>query len=92
MPRGPGRDGRPWRRAKERIRRTQNICHLCGTPIDPTLTWPDPMSFSVDHVEPYSLRPELARDPNNLAAAHLSCNSRKGNGTRGDQTPTSRDW
>lgn len=92
MPRGPGRDGRPYRRAKARVRRTQNVCHLCGCPIDKTLRWPHPMSFSVDHIEPYSLRPDLARDPVNLAASHLACNSAKGNGTNRPAPVTSQDW
>ena len=89
----PGRKGRPWRRARERVRRTQDVCHICGEFIDKSLQWPHPQSFSVDHIEPLSLNPHLARDPANLAAAHLGCNSKKGNGTRRPAPqPTSRAW
>lgn len=93
----PGREGRPWRRAKERVRRTQNTCHLCGHPIDKTLRWPHPMSFTVDHIIPVSTAPELARDPRNLAAAHLTCNSSKQDGRHarkapGQLGPTSEAW
>ena len=87
------RDGGVYRRHKERLRRTANVCHLCGEMIDKSLKWPHPKSFSVDHIEPFSLHPDrrIARD--NLAAAHLGCNSSKGNGTRkGPKVPTSRDW
>lgn len=69
-----GRKGRPWRRAAERVRRTQDVCHLCGKMIDKTLPPRHPQSFSVDHILPLSLNPQLANDPTNLAAAHLSCN------------------
>lgn len=87
-----GRKGRPWRRAVEHVRRTQSVCHLCGETIDQTLRFPHPKSFSVDHILPRSLNPELAMDRANLAASHLGCNSSKGNGTRRTEVPTSRDW
>ena len=92
MAKDPGRTGRPWRRAWERVYRTENVCAGCGKPIDKTLKWPDPMSFSVDHIEPVSLHPHLALERSNLQAMHLSCNSSKGNGTRRAKVPTSRDW
>jgi hypothetical protein len=30
MPRGPGRDGRPWRRAAKAARAASDLCWLCG--------------------------------------------------------------
>lgn len=73
-----GRSGRVWRRLckilKEKSQRENRPCSLCGKPIDYTLKWPDPGSFTADHVVPLSLlekgdpaRQSLA----NLAPAHL---------------------
>lgn len=52
-------------------------CHLCGQPIDYTLKWPDPMSFTVDHIKPRLTHPHLINDPANCAPAHGKCNSSK---------------
>lgn len=51
-------------------------CQLCQRPIDPEVTWPDPMSASVDHVVPLSRGGQHSMI--NVQSAHLSCNSRKG--------------
>ena len=86
-----GRSGHSWRRLYARVRRNQSACHLCGKPIDKSLPWPDPWSFSVDHVEPRGMNPELAEVYENLRAAHLKCN--RDRGVRGlPAQPTSRDW
>lgn len=87
-----GRKGRPWRRLREQVKRTESICAKCGEPFDHSLQWPHPKSFSVDHIEPVSLRPELANVRSNLQAMHLGCNSSKGNGTARTTVATSRDW
>lgn len=66
---------RTYLRNREHVRRTQDTCHLCGQWIDPDLTYPDPYSFSADHIVP------LARGgPNRgaLTATHLVCNKRRG--------------
>lgn len=89
--RSKGRTGRPWRRLRESVRRRRDPCHLCGHPIDYTLDWPDPKSFTVDHIIPLTHAPDLARDRNNTAAAHLDCNSSKGAGGR-PSTPHSETW
>lgn len=59
-------------------------CWLCPQPIDYTLKWPHPESFTVDHAKPVSKFPELADDPLNFRPAHLVCNQ-----MRGTTTPTS---
>jgi 5-methylcytosine-specific restriction endonuclease McrA len=89
-----GRQGRTWRKLCERVRRHQSVCWLCGKPIDKTLPHTDRMAFTVDHVIPRTVDPSLALVYDNLRAAHLSCNSSKGNGN-GDNVKTrrsSRDW
>lgn len=69
------RDRAQAQRDRDRIRRTQPDCHICGRPIDYTLRTPDPYSFEVDHVIPLS---KGGRDDiTNKAAAHRTCNSTK---------------
>ncbi len=97
QPRSKGRTGRPYRRAVEQVKRRSQVCWLCGEAIDLTLKNPDPMSFSADHVETVkSLPPNDPRlnDSRNMRPAHLSCNSRRGDGTRieGPSLRTSRRW
>lgn len=65
-------------RSVEVLDRDGWICQLCGTPIDKGAEWPDPMSKSIDHVIPVSRGGHHSMD--NLQAAHLGCNSRKGVG------------
>jgi 5-methylcytosine-specific restriction endonuclease McrA len=92
MPRSKGRTGHKWREARQWVKRTQGTCYLCGKLIDKTLKWPDPKSFSVDHVTPLSIDDSLALVRSNLKAAHLSCNQSRGNGSRQEATPNSEEW
>lgn len=78
----PGLNGHRYRQLREHVKSTQNICWICGDPIPRDVQWPDPLSFSLDHVAPRQQRPDLAHDPRNAKAAHLGCNSRRGNGSR----------
>jgi 5-methylcytosine-specific restriction endonuclease McrA len=57
--------------------KNQGQCQLCNSPIDLRLKSPDPMSFSIDHIVPVSLGG--THEQANLQAAHLVCNSRRGN-------------
>ena len=75
-------DGKPighrWRKAVALVRnRKPMVCTLCSQPIDLTLRYPHPYSFSVDHTvalanggSPY--------DQANLEPAHLIHNMQKG--------------
>lgn len=67
-----------YRRNRARILRGDPVCHLCGEPIDRTLTWPHPQSASADHLDPVSRGGD---NQGELAPAHLGCNSRRGNDT-----------
>lgn len=51
------------------------VCWLCGQWIDRDLKFPDKRSWSADHIIPVSKRPDLALERDNIAPAHLSCNS-----------------
>lgn len=53
------------------------VCQLCQQPIDKTLKHPHVFSASLDHILPLSLGGRHVYG--NVQAAHLSCNSKKGN-------------
>lgn len=68
-------------------------CHLCGKPIDYTLDFKHPMSFTADHLAPVATGGSMTGQ---LAPAHRSCNSRRGTKGLGDNPPpapkTTRSW
>ena len=53
------------------------LCGICEKPVDPELRYPDPMSASLDHVEPLSLGGTHTRE--NVRCSHLTCNVARGN-------------
>lgn len=66
----PTRTGRPYRRLRDQVLASSGgVCHLCGKP--PTLH--DPLV--VDHVIPIARGGQSV--PENLRAAHKSCNGAK---------------
>ena len=86
---------------------TQDVCALCGQPIDKTLTtYVDPrdgkrkrhpMSAEVDEIVPIS-KGGSPYDRENVRLTHRICNQRRGNKTEPEirtinlPLPTSRDW
>lgn len=58
------------------IRIYGRVCWLCGRPI-PEVPWPDPWSFTRDHVVPRSKGG--TGDIKNLRPAHKVCNESRGN-------------
>lgn len=54
-------------------------CFLCGQSIDYRALPDDLHRFSVEHIIPRSIRPDLTWEPSNWAPAHMDCNKRKGN-------------
>lgn len=82
-------------RCKKIVRSRREPCHICKKPIDYSLRYPNPMSFSVEHIKPRHLYPDLIFDVTNMAAAHLECNVR--NQGKNPWVPiteavNSRDW
>ena len=53
-------------------------CAICGRPIDYDAPPRHPNSWTLDHIKPVDLYPELALDPVNMQSAHFGCNARKG--------------
>lgn len=67
------------RKVRARLRRCgDHVCWICGEPIDMTLRFPHPKSWSVDEYVPRS-RGGSQYDYDNLCEAHLVCNERRGN-------------
>ena len=57
------------------------------------VAYPNRTFATVDHIIPISRDPTLVLNPDNLRAAHRSCNSRRGNGQRKKQPrPNTRRW
>jgi 5-methylcytosine-specific restriction endonuclease McrA len=88
-----GRSGSKWRALRENQKAKKLPCFHDGQPIDYDAKWPDPNSFSVDHLKSWRDHPDLREDPANLVSAHLRCNQSKG---AGDIKPglgnRSEDW
>ncbi len=76
----PDKDGRAqseFDKNKRHILATQEICALCGKPVDRSLKFPHPMSATIDHIIPI----QKGGHPSaldNLQLAHLVCNQTKG--------------
>lgn len=61
---------------RKKILLTQDVCAICGRPVDKTLKYPDPYSATVDHIIPIN-RGGHPSDINNLQLAHAICNRQK---------------
>lgn len=73
-----------FERNRKKILASQEICSICGRPVDKTLKYPDPNSATVDHIIPVS-RGGHPSDLSNLQLAHLKCNILKSNNAPGEQ-------
>lgn len=85
-------------RVKANGRANRTPCALCTQRIDYSLTYPHPMSCSVQHIKSRHHWPELTWDPTNHAPAHLTCNQQAGaghnprTGVAADLGVTSQHW
>lgn len=61
---------------KKKLLASQDICAICGKPIDKTLKYPHPLSACVDHIIPIA-KGGHPSDMNNLQLAHWACNRSK---------------
>ena len=69
-----------YERNKKRILATQNICGICGKPVDKSLKYPHPMSPTIDHIIPVNGKNGIFGHPSdlsNLQLSHFSCNRQK---------------
>ena len=66
----------PRRLASQLMDKTNGNCGICDDPIDLELRWPNPASFSIDHIIPVVSGGN--HDLDNLQPSHLNCNVQKG--------------
>lgn len=88
--------GRPARRLRAWVRANlPPYCHWCGLWIDDALPFNHPMAGTVEHLHA-RVDGGPARDKDNFARAHRSCNSRRLNvQTRNvprQRRPQTREW
>lgn len=79
MAQGPQRLGQfrqEYERNKKKILMTQDICGICGKPVDKSLPGTDPMGPTIDHIIPIAKGGHPA-DISNLQLAHRQCNRKK---------------
>ena len=65
-----------YERNRKRILATQNICGICGKPVDHSLKYPHPMSATIDHIIPVSKNGHPS-SLENLQLSHMGCNRQK---------------
>ena len=61
---------------KKKILATQEVCAICGKPVDKSLKYPHPLSATVDHIIPIA-RGGHPSSIDNLQLAHFTCNRQK---------------
>ena len=71
-----GRQRSSFESAKKKILKTQEVCGICGKPVDKSLKFPHPLSPSIDHIIPVD-KGGHPSDISNLQLAHLCCNRKK---------------
>lgn len=61
---------------KKRMLKTENVCGICGKPVDVKLKPPNPLAPTVDHIIPVNKggHPSAME---NLQLAHATCNRQK---------------
>lgn len=74
------------------VRARREPCCICDQPINYGLVYPNPRSFSVQHLQSRKARPDLIFDPLNCRAAHLDCNKSQGQNPIITERVTSRRW
>ena len=75
----PDKDGThrgPFEKNKKTIYATQDVCGICGKPVDFKLEYPDPLSPCIDHIIPIKWGGHPS-DLENMQLAHLTCNRAK---------------
>lgn len=65
-----------YEKNKRIILKTQNVCGICGKPVDMSLKYGDPMAPTIDHIIPVA-KGGHPSDIDNLQLAHWTCNRQK---------------
>ena len=79
--------------AWERDRKAKAVCHICNQPIDYSLQPSScELAWEPDHIIPFSKRPDLELDLNNIAPSHRRCNRARCSGDLVGLGQQSRVW
>ena len=78
-----------FKKNKKRILKTQNICGICGQPVDTKLKYPHPMAPVIDHIIPIN-KGGHPSDITNLQLAHWTCNREKSDKLVREMTQTKK--
>lgn len=78
----PGHRGE-YERNRKRVLASENICAICGRPVNKALKFPDPAAPTIDHIIPVS-RGGHPSAIENLQLAHALCNRIKADKLNGD--------
>jgi 5-methylcytosine-specific restriction endonuclease McrA len=79
-------NGHRRRRIRARVLAEEDICWICGQPVDKRLKTPHPGSPEVDEIIPVSLGGDPL-DRKNCRLSHRLCNVRRGDGRRSKAAP-----
>lgn len=61
---------------RKKILASQDVCGICGKPVDKSLKYPHPLSPTIDHIIPLE-KGGHPSDIGNLQLAHFTCNRQK---------------
>ena len=61
---------------RKKILASQDVCGICGKPVDKSLKYPHPLCATIDHIIPLE-KGGHPSDINNLQLAHFTCNRQK---------------
>ena len=67
-----------WRKLRAQVLREEDVCYICGRPVDKTLPGTAPMGPQVDHIVARS-EGGAVFERSNLHLVHSRCNQRKKN-------------
>lgn len=87
-----GRTRREKQNADNLKAQRRQPCMRCGQPIDYSLEYPHPDSFSAGHIKAWADYPHLREDPGNLRQEHLHCNQSAHTDEGLGPGVTSRTW
>lgn len=82
-----GQHRRLFEANKKKILATQDVCGICGKPVDKALRYPHPLSAVIDHIIPIA-RGGHPSDIDNLQLAHWTCNRQKSDKLVDTSAPT----
>ena len=65
-----------YEKNRAKILATQDVCAICGKPVDKSIPSPHPLSPTIDHIIPVA-KGGHPSDLSNLQLAHMYCNRQK---------------